>query len=211
MAFDFSQPAISFEGVAEQQQAPIDMPGVKEPPTVVVFGVPRGGTTMVAGIVQRCGVDLGSKLPINLEDQAFVGKGIDKMVATIRERDSLDRIWGWKYPRASGYLCELEPHLRNPHYIVVWRDIFANSYRGLKKGSEMIDALKWAHKIQAQNIKVLEALKGPKLLISYEKALLNPVGLSESIMNFVGTKVKIDEDELLKFATPGTYKGVEAA
>ena len=39
--------------------------------TFVVFGVPRGGTTMVARIVEQLGVPMGQNLPANYEDQAF--------------------------------------------------------------------------------------------------------------------------------------------
>ena len=47
---DIHRPALQYdlreEGVAGENNETL-------PPTVVVYGVPRGGTTMVAGIVQR--------------------------------------------------------------------------------------------------------------------------------------------------------------
>ena len=39
--------------------------------TFVLFGNPRGGTTMIANVVRSMGVHLGDDLPINLEDSDF--------------------------------------------------------------------------------------------------------------------------------------------
>ena len=180
---------------------------VDAPPTVVVFGVPRGGTTMVAGVVQRCGVHLGDDLPVNLEDQLFVaGVPIPEMLRTIEARNESNRMWGWKFPRAASYIQTLEPHLRNPHYIVVWRDVFATATRSIRRGHDVVHTLNWAHEIQAQNIRAIEQLNGPSMLVSYEKAVLSPKDLAIDIKNFIGSGAEIDEEELLRFAEPGSYK-----
>ena len=39
--------------------------------TLILFGMPRGGTTMIANIVRSMGVCLGEDLPVNLEDGDF--------------------------------------------------------------------------------------------------------------------------------------------
>ncbi len=39
--------------------------------TVIIFGAPRGGTTMIAGVAMKCGLFLGDDLPINCEDPDF--------------------------------------------------------------------------------------------------------------------------------------------
>jgi len=58
-----------------------DAPGLEgvAPPaqkTFIVFGVPRGGTTMVARVVEKLGVVMGTNLPLNYEDDEF---NYDKM------------------------------------------------------------------------------------------------------------------------------------
>lgn len=183
----------------------LGQPTQAEPPTVVIFGVTHGGTTMVAGIVQRCGVDLGPDLPHNLEDQAFAYRPLDEMVQTIRERNQ-GGVWGWKFPRAASYLSQIHGELRNPHYIVVWRDIKAIAARSVRKGEPVIESLQWAHGVQAQNIRTLQDLPGPALLISYEKAVLDPVGLAEQVQEFLGLEAPLDRDDIAHFARPGTYK-----
>ena len=39
--------------------------------TFVLFGNPRGGTTMIANLVRSMGIFLGDDLPVNLEDNGF--------------------------------------------------------------------------------------------------------------------------------------------
>ena len=83
--------------------------------TFIVFGVPRGGTTMVARVVEKLGVVMGTKLPLNYEDDEF---NYDKMsdeikqdpeqmarglMRAINRRNNRFDIWGWKYPRAHLY------------------------------------------------------------------------------------------------------------
>ena len=93
--------------------------------TFIVFGVPRGGTTMVARVVEKLGVVMGTKLPLNYEDDEF---NYDKMsdeikqdpeqmarglMRAINRRNNRFDIWGWKYPRAHLYLPKIIKHVRN--------------------------------------------------------------------------------------------------
>ena len=89
---DIHKPAIVVDMRDKEQGESVSS---QEPATVVVFGVPRGGTTMMAGVVARCGVDIGSDLPVNLEDQAFVSRSNEQMIETIRERNASTSLWGW--------------------------------------------------------------------------------------------------------------------
>src|SRR5437588_9464001 len=93
--------------------------------TVIILGMPRGGTTVVAGVAQRCGLFIGSKLPINLEDPDFSHVPIQTMRESIAKRNETFDAWGWKYPAAARYVDKLIPDLRNPRLIVVWRDLVA--------------------------------------------------------------------------------------
>ena len=174
--------------------------------TVIVLGAPRGGTTMVAGIVQRCGVSLGDNLPTNLEDQSFVGAPVGDMLKTIEARNKARRIWGWKYPRAAIYLPQIEEHLINPHYIFVWRDIYTTSMRRHKSGRSQHDALSWAHDIQAQNIELARQLDAPQLMISYEKSILDPISTADRICEFLGLEKSYNAAAIRGFVAPGRYK-----
>ena len=177
-----------------------------EPRTIVVFGMPRGGTTMVAGICQRCGIDMGTDLPKNLEDQDFVNKPLEQMIETIGVRNSEKPVWGWKFPRAGSYLPELEKSIRNPLFIVVWRDVLSVAARGIKNTGEMTKSLRIAHNIQTQNLDFVTSTSAPVLHVSYEKSIRTPVSLAEDIQAFTGVFQPFDKEELIEFAEPGSYK-----
>ena len=80
--------------------------------TFIVFGVPRGGTTMIARVAEKLGVCMGSDLPSNYEDSEFnfdkLSDAIKKdqeclastLFAAINRRNAMHDVWGWKYPRA---------------------------------------------------------------------------------------------------------------
>ena len=50
--------------------------------TFIIFGVPRGGTTMVARVAEKLGVEMGQNLPSNYEDDEF---NFDKMSDGLKE------------------------------------------------------------------------------------------------------------------------------
>ncbi|MEM5515316.1 hypothetical protein WNY37_00025 [Henriciella sp. AS95] len=179
---------------------------ISAPRTVVVFGMPRGGTTMVAGICQRCGIHMGSDLPRNLEDQDFVGKSHDHMINAIKQRDQQFNVWGWKFPRAAAYLSDLQNALRNPMFILVWRDALSVATRGAKNTGDLNKSLSVAHSIQTQNLKFVSQTSAPILHVSYEKAVRHPVKLAEDVQAFTGVTDELDHDDITAFATPGTYK-----
>lgn len=174
--------------------------------TLVVLGTPRGGTTMVAGIAQRCGIDIGQNLPDNLEDPDFVEQEQDHMLSAILERNLTKSVWGWKFPRAAAYIPKIQSHLVNPHYIIVWRDIYSASRRRVVKGEDQIAALNWAQSVQEQNLRLIDKLNGPALMVSYARAVSEPAAIANDICEFVGIQPAYDITELYEFALPGSYK-----
>jgi len=86
--------------------------------TYIIFGLVRGGTSMVAGILRAGGLDLGEGLSDNHEDQGFVTQDPDghlipraernaRLYERIVERNKEQSVWGWKYPQAAEYLAEI--------------------------------------------------------------------------------------------------------
>ena len=113
--------------------------------TFIIFGIPRGGTTMIARVAEQLGVGMGSGLPSNYEDDEF---NYDKMSDALKEdpklmarallrainrRNGRHDVWGWKYPRAHLYLPLIIKQVRNPHLICVLRDPVASSLRPLSR------------------------------------------------------------------------------
>ena len=167
--------------------------------TIILFGNPRGGTTMVANVVRSMGVFLGDDLPVNLEDSNFNWDILTRQnpalsktekLASIREsisrRNSGYDVWGWKYPRIDAYFHDIESDLVNPMLICVFRDVVASTWRGVVRRNEPpLNLLRRALEVQANNLNLVDQTGLPALLISYEQAIADPLGLASSLSQFM--------------------------
>tara|TARA_R110002073_G_scaffold158890_1_gene314171 strand:- start:1465 stop:2151 length:687 start_codon:yes stop_codon:yes gene_type:complete len=205
------------------------------PRTYVIFGSPRGGTSMVAGICRIMGLNIGEDLPANCEDPDFnleilhrqqvetsghlpdaLAKRKQQVETSVHlwnaiaERNQKLATWGWKYPRASHYLPDLISGLRNPHFVCIFRDMVSIAKRpihGKERNSE--GALKMAHQLVSNNIKLITDSKVPTLVLSYEHALMNRKEFCQDIAGFLGSE---DSEALVaaeNYIEPsGGYQGV---
>jgi hypothetical protein len=199
-----------------QKRSPVILQGGQLSPdtdafTVVILGVPRGGTTMVAGVAQRCGLFIGDNLLGNLEDQRFVRADAAELEATVLGCNEMRKVWGWKYPRAADYLSELLPKLRNPRLVMVWRDPVAAASRSISRGDPVALALKRMTAIQNKNLRLVQEASCPILHVSYERAIREPLPFIEALVEFIGGKLPAEMQELVAFMEPGSYKPVEGA
>ena len=173
--------------------------------TFNVFGVPRGGTTMIARVAEKLGVCMGSDLPANYEDSEFnfdkfsdsIKRDQESLVSTlfaaIKRRNAMHDVWGWKYPRAHRYLPLIIDQVRNPHLICVMRDPVASSLRPLsrkhmpKEGKRCLPArIINQHLIyQQKNIALIDEFERPTFLCSYEKAILDPPRFVADLSAFI--------------------------
>ncbi len=195
---------------------PVIDPAVQEY-TVVIIGMPRGGTTMVAGVAQRLGLNIGDNLAFNLEDEDFDRKSLAHMRAAVTERDARMPVWGWKFPTASNYLAKLVPHLRNPRFVVVWRDPLTAAMRSVEQLMEQglpqlaetkrsLNAVETMVNRQMNNLALLRKAEVPALLVSYEKSVRRRQEFVEQFAGFIGLPVPADTAEILAFMEPESYK-----
>ncbi len=187
------------------------------PKTVVVFGAPRGGTTMVAGALIRSGLYLGDNLPINCEDPAFNikqlrSKGatvVPSIIETIRQRnDTRDGHWGWKFPRAVVYLDEIFQHLVNPHFVIVYRDPLATASREIEVNGSVIEPLGRILDLQRRNFAAATKYKVPTLFVSYDRAVIARRDTVYALCDFVGLPYPKNVKKILAYMEPGAYKEV---
>lgn len=194
-----------------------DVDPAQEDYTVVMFGVPRGGTTMVAGLVQRLGIPIGEGMDYNLEDPDFARKPLPQMKQSLQERNEAFRVWGWKFPAAARYLPKIIDTVRNPRFIVVWRDPLTAALRGIDRAhrknaskeaqfKESLGAIEAMIGLQLLNVEAIRRAGCPVLMISYEKAVRRPEEMIRLIATFVGRPAPEDLSELLEFAKPESYK-----
>lgn len=174
------------------------------------MGIARGGTSAVAGTMQRLGVFIGDDLTNNYEDPAFLNHvSNEDMRKTIAKRNAAYPVWGWKNPNAADPLERLLPEIRNPHLIMVSRDLVATmnaQLRWHKRGHVYS-----VHEIllqQQRNWFLLERWNLPTAMISYEKMILNPKRFISEFAHFLGqpkTRLPLVHT-IVEFLAPGSYK-----
>ena len=159
--------------------------------TVVVAGIPQGGTSVVAAIVDALGVPIAGGLynfePAHRPRCGDTLKGRAEKVTGV----DLD-VWGFK-DTMIWRLSTKAAHdlLRNPYYIVVARDPIAVIQRRaanyeLSEPKQMHDLLGLAVNESAALWEwMYELPPAPLLFVSYERALHNPFATCDAIALFL--------------------------
>jgi len=174
--------------------------------TVVVLGVARGGTTMVASVLQALGVPMGDKLGPVMEDitlsAAIESRDIDKLRRLVKIRDKCHSVWGWKRPSAIEYADVWKKHFRNIYIIAVFRDAFAISNRNrISMLSEIFDNMNDTVIKTDSLVKFLKKQNYPLLLCSYEKALFSPDNFVKSVDRFLDLNIPAQWEDAAKQIT----------
>lgn len=189
------------------------------PMTVIVMGVTRNGTSLIAKLLQGLGVFMGFEVDGAMLEDKEIENLLHrpfpqlKFKALVEKRNRLFHVWGWKIPRSFEYLNEIEPIILNPYYIIVFRDVLAISLRNeLALGGPFQSYMDRAIKRNAQLIQIINKSKVPTLLVSYEKALLNPEFLVRTLSNFLKIKTLSEEEitNLVSLVRPNPKKYLQA-
>ena len=168
----------------------------QETMTVAIAGVPRGGTTMVAAVVDALGVDLGPEDDLRkytFEDQTMNLPFRAEQYEYIKQRNAEHNTWGWKDPGAVKPFSELAHALRNPRIIIVFRDILS-SIMGEMTADKVLESpirpfstlIEDAIDRQEQNLTFSRRTLIPTLLVSYEKCLLDRNRFLDELIEFLG-------------------------
>lgn len=164
---------------------------IKKQYTVVVSGLGRSGTSMLAKIIAAGGIQMGpANNPIH-EDLAISNLiENEKKWALRREvshRNKERNVWGFKRPLIIRHHKTLDKVLRNPRYIIIFRDPLAFASRvKLSRGLTIRRGLE-VYKNQSEIIvDFVCQSKSPMLLLSYEKALGNPENTIDTLQRFCG-------------------------
>ncbi len=181
------------------------------PRTYIVFGVMRGGTSMVGGALRGLGLYLGPNIaPENHESADFAHKPLPHMRKTISEVNESHEVWGWKFPHAADYLDRIWGQIRNPHLICVYRDPISNA-RGLNRWHPIgeIQAVHESLLRQQKNLATTLMRGCPSLLVSYEKAARNPMQFVEELSEWTGLEADHDRFDFEGFMAAQSYKTLE--
>lgn len=160
--------------------------------TVIILGVARGGTSMVAGALNKLGVYMGDAINEVVFEDLTLSRAVERrdelqVRAIIDDRNKRFRVWGWKRPSSIDYISDLESEFRNPVYVVVFRDIFSIANRN--RLSMSIDVVSNMRRSLGEYLKIIEFLEkstAPCILVSYDKAITNKEGFVRHLARFVG-------------------------
>lgn len=159
---------------------------------------------MVAEALGMLGLPLGAPVPptieqYNIEDREFMellhreepGEiDMDRLRELIHRRNQEHSVWGFKLPMALNSLPVLLEELRNPRFILVFRDVIAVSMREtISVGIEAFFAIRRALVWQERMIDFVERSGASCLLVSYEKALQFPELFLDGTADWCGLRV----------------------
>jgi hypothetical protein len=178
--------------------------------TVIVTGVARGGTSMVAQVLDRLGLFLGDTCdPVVFEDveilRALQASDISKLAGIIANRNQRFPRWGFKVPNLHHLLPATETsRFRNARFVVVFRDPLAIARRNeLSMHQSAAEALREAGENVAELTTYVAGIAAPVLLISYEKALWHADHMIDAICTFCGlTPINEQKAAALAAITP---------
>lgn len=183
--------------------------------TMVVLGLARSGTSMIAGALYHLGIFMGDKLGnINFEDRTLssaIEAGNDQQVDNIiKARNKKYAVWGWKRPSSIRFIGDLENRLRNPFYVVVFRDVFSIANRNkISMLTDIVNNMKNSLSQYSKLIKFIEKSEAPCMLVSYEKAVASSEVFVNELADFAGLDDKRSIQSAIEFINPNAEKYID--
>ncbi|MEZ4720857.1 MAG: hypothetical protein R2813_03150 [Flavobacteriales bacterium] len=163
--------------------------------TIIVFGIPRSGTTMAAKVLRSIGVDMGNSDNPVAEDTEMArilekSGSPEQLRDYIKDRNERSSVWGWKRPESFRYRDKFIKELRNPHIVILFRDPLAIAIReNISMGENVLSKLSQSIKRYEAIVRFVGNTNLPCMLVSYEKAIQDPKALVQAMAAFTGLVV----------------------
>jgi hypothetical protein len=164
-----------------------------QPPTFIVTGVGRGGTSLIAGLLAEAGVYMGQHLSeLTHEDTEILhilrGRDDAALNGIIARRNALGRPWGFKAPVLSSFLRPPDlARFRNLHLLAVFRDPIAIAVRhAMAEYESSLRAAVDSARAMSEIALLVEQTNVPALMLSYEKFTVFPEATVDKLMAFCG-------------------------
>jgi hypothetical protein len=169
----------------------LNRPSAEPGRTFIVTGLQRSGTSLVADLLRRAGLFIGSQInDAVLEDEEIAGaldtRNLEALQQIIARRNANHAVWGFKFPTLCDALGPGDLALFDrPRVIITFRDPVSIAVRtSLSEYQEPMRALRDVAINQAAMMAFAEALTCPSLLLSYEKALMFPDDAIDAVLRF---------------------------
>jgi hypothetical protein len=163
--------------------------------TAVVTGLPFSGTSMVAVVVDALGVPIirDAAFPFAYEADEFNNVDMNGLRRAVERHNAERAVWGYKDPHARRLPPdEMHAALRNPHYVIVTKDLASMTARHVQNpirpedGKPPMERFRF---VAAQHLEfiawVLRIPPAPKLLVSYHAVLRDTAAGCRLIAEFL--------------------------
>jgi len=178
--------------------------------TVIVVGLGRGGTSVVAAVLDALGVYMGPREELStqgaFESAVFIHGTRQDREAEIARLNELHSIWGWKWPYGADLLSDMYAGVRNLHPIFVFRDVVALMQSYAVHANESVDEV--AENLWGRYCNLYEAAMGtelPALLVSFERVKMRPVDFVHSVADFL--RLEITSSQVSEAASRVSFRG----
>lgn len=164
--------------------------------TLIVTGIARSGTSLIATLLKEAGLFMGEFLHDVVNEDAQIlellrHRDTGMLKELIRTRNTMHGQWGFKIPNLHVYLTSAELALfRNPHLIVIYRDPVAVAVRNaLSEYYGELDSMVKTANAMYGLAQFIQRADCPVLLLSYEKALSLPNMVIDRVLEFCGVRL----------------------
>lgn len=169
--------------------------------TVIVIGTGRGGTSIVAGVLNSLGVFMGDLAcaPV-FEDRKLAGayesKNNKLAFDIICDYNTRFSIWGFKRPSCLFYLPKLIKCTRNPVFIFVFKDLLSIGNREcISMQTGLLDNMRVALKNYQNILNFIDKYQPKSMLVSADKILENKVFFIEQVCEFL--ELQVTQEQIL--------------
>jgi hypothetical protein len=166
--------------------------------TIIIVGLARSGTSMPAKALYNLGVWMGDKIDTAVFEDVRLAEALEKkngdLPGVIEDYNNRFDIWGFKRPTAFKQLPKTINKFRNPRILIMFRDPLSIAKRNnISVDVPFHTALQNSAKQISELVDFTINIDAPKMLVSYEKAMLSPEKFINALVQFVGCKPTPEE------------------
>lgn len=188
---------------------------MKTKKTFVILGAPRGGTSMVGGLLRLFGIFMGDSISGSYGDkhedtEFYKSKTKKERIGLINKRNEEHEVWGFKDPKVTRYLHEIEKELINPHYIVITREPIPSAKSAAKRNKNQTFEGAFYRSVVINDLlnKFMESNEGKCIHFTYEDCLEHPANFVETLEVYLDIKLSKEQKQTaINFISPG-YKSL---
>lgn len=196
------------EALVNRGIAVVGSPAQEKMP-IIVCGVARGGTSMIAGALAELGVFMGDQAAPPVFEDTLLASAMETSNFTtalsIASKYSADHgRWGWKRPSSINYLDKVDNVFGEVAYIFVYKDIFSIAKRNaISMLEEILPMMQMSLDQYGKSLDFLNKKHPYAMLVSYDKAVAYPEHFIEKLVEFCQlTPSEAQKKRSIDFITP---------